>query len=73
MAHLLNLGEPDIAIALSFWGRLCAAAASVGESCAASGWSGNSNGRGARSPGALYRVSGTEGVCGLLAVGYHYL
>jgi hypothetical protein len=31
------------------------------------------NGRGTRSPGALNRVSGAEGVCGLLAVGYHYL
>jgi len=30
-------------------------------------------GRSARRPVAPYRVAGTEGVCGLLAVGYHYL
>jgi len=30
-------------------------------------------GCGARRPIALIRAAGTEGVCGLLAVGYHYL
>jgi hypothetical protein len=37
MAHYLNPGDPDIAIALSFWGWSWAAAASVGESRAAFG------------------------------------
>jgi hypothetical protein len=37
-AHQLNLGEPDIAFALSLWGWSCAAAAFVlGDPCAAHG------------------------------------